>query len=75
MTRRREMVLRDLGLGLRDREFMKSEVREIGSNFTKFYRVKKWDRSFTSRDRELREIGVRAIESHLYVMLTQVYWY
>ena len=23
-------------------------------------------RSFTSRDRELREIGVRAIESHLY---------
>ena len=31
------------------------------------YREKKRDSSITSRDRELREIGVRAIESHLYV--------
>ena len=42
-------------------------VREIGSKFALLYREKKRDRSFTSRDRELREIGVRAIESHLYI--------
>ena len=47
--------------------FERSGVREIGSKFALLYREKKRDCSFTSRDRELREIGVRAIESHLYV--------
>ena len=35
--------------------FERLEDLEIGSKFALFYRVKKWDRSFTSRDRELRE--------------------
>ena len=47
--------------------FERSGVREIGSKFALLYREKKRGRSFTSRDRELREIGVRAIESHLYI--------
>ena len=46
--------------------FERSGVLEIGSKFALLYREKKRDRSFTSRDRELREIGVQAIESHLY---------
>ena len=49
--------------------FERSGVPEIGSKFALLYREKKRDRSFTSRDRELREIGVRAIESHLYLIV------
>ena len=47
--------------------FERTGVREIRSKFALLYREKKRGRSFTSRDRELREIGVRAIESHLYI--------
>ena len=52
--------------------FERSGVREIGSKFALLYREKKRDRSFTSRDRELREIGVRAIESHLYLLFANI---
>ena len=38
--------------------FERSGVREIGSKFALLNREKKRDQSFTSRDRELREIGV-----------------
>ena len=46
--------------------FKRSGVWDIGSKFALLYREKKQDRSITWRDRELPEIGVRAIESHLY---------
>ena len=42
------------------------------SNFALLYTEKKRDRSFTSRDQELQEIGVRAIESHLYMLFIKL---
>jgi hypothetical protein len=48
------------------KNFERSKVREIESVFALLYREKNRDRDFTSRDRELREIEVRVIESHLY---------
>ena len=51
--------------------FERLEVREIWSKFALLYREKKRDRSFTSRDRELREIEVQAIESYLYAIVAK----
>ena len=42
--------------------FERSGVREIGSKFALLYREKKRDRSFTSRDRELRESPVCEVQ-------------
>ena len=49
------------------KNFERSEVREIKSKFAYLYREKNRDRHLTSRDRELREIEVRAIEIYLYI--------
>ena len=59
-------VLRDVGLVRGIENLEKSKVRDIGCKFVKFFREKNGSQFFFD-DRELQEIGVQSIESHLYL--------